>query len=64
MHIDIGVRDDCKNPESYGTICVKCNECGRFDDGTETWNGFHGQVAAPKGTFEKIYNDPDDDNDI
>ena len=24
---------------------------------SETWNGFHGQVTAPKGTFERIYND-------
>ena len=29
-HICIGVADNCKNPESYGTICVKCNQCGRF----------------------------------
>lgn len=29
---------------------------------TETWNGFHGQVTAPKGTFEKIFND-EDNND-
>lgn len=31
---------------------------------TETWNGFHGQITAPKGTFEQIFNDTDDDNDI
>lgn len=31
---------------------------------TETWNGFHGQITAPKGTFERIFNDADDDNDI
>ena len=30
-HISIGVTDNCKNPESYGTICVRCNLCGRFD---------------------------------
>ena len=24
---------------------------------TETWNGYHGQITAPKGTFEKIYED-------
>ena len=29
-HISIGVTDNCKNPESYGTICVRCNQCGRF----------------------------------
>jgi len=33
-HIDIPPVDDCKNPDSYGMICVKCNECGRFDKKT------------------------------
>jgi hypothetical protein len=23
----------------------------------ETWNGYHGQITASKGTFEKIWND-------
>ena len=23
----------------------------------EVWNGYHGQITAPKGTFEKIWND-------
>jgi len=31
---------------------------------TETWNGIHAQITAPKGTFERIFNDADDDNDI
>lgn len=35
-HISIGVTDNCKNPESYGTICVKCNMCGRFDKPKQT----------------------------
>ena len=30
MDIDYAVRDDCKNPDSYGEICVQCNKCGRF----------------------------------
>ena len=29
----------------------------------ETWNGIHGQVTAPKGTFEKIFNDNDTEDD-
>ena len=29
--IDIGVAKNCKNPDSYGEICVRCNKCGRFD---------------------------------
>ena len=30
-HLCIGVVENCKNPESYGTICVRCNLCGRFN---------------------------------
>lgn len=26
---DCYVSDECKNPDSYGVICVKCGECGR-----------------------------------
>ena len=29
---DISVTDNCKNPDSYGEICVKCNKCGRFGE--------------------------------
>lgn len=35
MHFSIGVIENCKNPESYGTICVRCNLCGRFDNATK-----------------------------
>lgn len=31
---------------------------------TETWNGIHAQITAPKGTFERIFNNADDDTDI
>ena len=31
--------------------------------GKETWNGIHGQVTAPTGTFEKIFNDNDTEDD-
>ncbi len=26
---------------------------------TETWNGYHGRVTAPKGTFKRIYEEAD-----
>lgn len=33
VHIDHSPLKDCKNPQdSYGMICVKCNQCRRFDD--------------------------------
>lgn len=31
MFIDYGVTKDCVNSDSYGEICVKCNQCGRFN---------------------------------
>jgi hypothetical protein len=32
IHVDFPPVDSCKHPEwSYGLICVKCGECGRFD---------------------------------
>ena len=30
---------------------------------TEVWNGPKGQIIQPKGTFEKIFNDPDEDQE-
>ncbi len=44
-----------------------CGECGcRMVEPqeTETWNGIHAQITAPKGTFERMFNETDDDNDI
>ena len=32
IHFSIPVTKECKHPEwTYGEICVKCGECGRFD---------------------------------
>lgn len=25
------VDENCTNPETYGNICVGCNQCGRFN---------------------------------
>lgn len=30
--IDFAPTKGCNNPDSYGTICVQCNKCGRFRD--------------------------------
>lgn len=30
---------------------------------TETWNGIHAQITAPKGTFERIWNNADKENE-
>jgi len=46
-----------------------CPNCGcrmiepQGDEKTETWNGIHAQITAPKGTFERIFNDAADNND-
>ena len=32
VHLDYSPIKNCKHPElTYGEICVKCGECGRFD---------------------------------
>lgn len=62
----------CSNCEEYTCFSFKkppryCPNCGAKmiePQETETWNGIHGQITAPKGTFEQIFNDTDDDNDI
>lgn len=30
----------------------------------ETWEGIHAQVTAPKGTFDKIWNEAEDNDEI
>lgn len=51
----------CAKRMKYCPLCgVKMVE----QQETETWNGMHGQITAPKGTFERIFNSADDDNDI
>ena len=42
-----------------------CPHCGAKmvePQETETWNGYHGQITAPKGTFEKIYEDAESED--
>ena len=29
-HVCLTPVDGCNNPDTYGMICVRCNECGRF----------------------------------
>lgn len=31
LHISLTPVKDCKNLDAYGTICVRCNDCGRLD---------------------------------
>jgi len=31
IHISFSPIKDCTNPDTYGEICVKCNDCGRFN---------------------------------
>ena len=31
MFIDFSPVPECRNKDSYGTICTRCNRCGRFN---------------------------------
>ena len=31
VFVSRGITAGCCNPDSYGTICVGCNQCGRFN---------------------------------
>ena len=31
VHVDYAPIKGCKNPDTYGEICVKCNKCHRFN---------------------------------
>lgn len=63
----------------YCTECVKMNTDGctyhtstpdgkacedfLYQKELEVWNGIHGQQIMPKGTFEKIYNETEEEDD-
>lgn len=51
----------------YHTRGVKDKACEDFlganGEEIEIWNSTHGQTMAPKGTFMKIYNDADEEED-
>lgn len=74
MKRDIRRCEKCKHYKAYktksGVWAKACEswECvpeikKKADKETETWNGIHTQATAPKGTFERIFNEADD-NDI
>ena len=45
-------------------FCPNCGAKMVEQKETETWHGIHAQITAPKGTFERIFNEADDDYDI
>ena len=60
--------DGC-DPDSLGTFACRIDDildkykADRSVEETETWNGIHAQITAPKGTFDKIFNDTEEDID-
>ena len=52
IHVSLGVTPNCKNPDSYGTICVRCNQCGRFN-ATESDCKAEKQAETVANTHEK-----------
>lgn len=53
-----------KDPQAVVSECGRYEETDLHKSVRETWNGFHGQVTAPKGTFQKILEDADNADDI
>ena len=49
---------------SKWNYCPNCGAKMVEQKETETWHGIHAQITAPNGTFERIFNDADDDYDI
>jgi len=38
VFMDYAPLKNCKNPDSYGMICVQCNQCGRFTPCKEVYD--------------------------
>ena len=49
---------DLKSRDNY---CLNCG--AKMKSATETWKGYHGYITAPEGTFDKIFNDADEEDD-
>jgi hypothetical protein len=52
MHIDYAVMKNCINPDSYGTICVGCNACGRINKDTQK----EAELKLYKDLLQEQYN--------
>lgn len=59
-----GANADLRDWSGESPFCPWCGAKMIEPQETETWNGIHAQLTAPKGTFERIFNEADDDNDI
>lgn len=54
LHVDYHPIKGCKHPElTYGEICVKCGECGRFDVDNKCINCGYTEGRKPLS----VYND-------
>jgi len=38
LFVDYAPIEGCVNPDTYGAVCVQCNQCGRFDEKKESEN--------------------------
>ena len=53
MVIDYAPVKDCKHPEwTYGEICVKCGECGRYDKDYRCINCGYTEGKKPASTYQ------------
>lgn len=49
----------CSEYESVKNMIESIKPIIEADTEYEVWNGYHGQITAPKGTFEKIWQEAD-----
>lgn len=68
-HIFDGKCPYTEKPCDTEISCAKCvlneQEKTELDKAErEEWNGIHAQITAPKGTFEKIFNDSEKDEEV
>lgn len=52
VHIDYPPTKECKHPEwTYGELCVKCGECGRYDVDYKCFNCGYTEGKKPLSTY-------------
>ena len=56
--------DDYNTQEDMASLQHEVSKIDFPNSSVEKWNGYHGHCIAPAGTFNKIWNDPDTEEDF